>query len=97
MRELYATGQTLSGLTWKHNVQVATVAAVVVTLVVALVVSLAMAVVAAVAVPTVSEVDMKAAGVAAVAPTSMWMTSQPSPLWVKALSASYKYQQTLAV
>ncbi len=71
--------------------------AAVVTSVVALVVSLAMAVVAAVAVPTVSEVDLRVAGVEAVAPTSMWMTNQPSPLWVKLSSASYKYQQTLAV
>jgi len=76
---------------------VATAVAAVVTSVVALVVSLAMAVVAAVAVPTVSEVDLRVAGVEAVAPTSMWMTNQPSPLWVKLSSASYKYQQTLAV
>ncbi len=87
----------LSILTWNHNVQVAMVAAVVVTLVVALVVSPAMAVVAAVAVPTVSEVDLRVAEVEAAAPTSMWMTNQPSPLWVKASSASNKYQQTLAV
>ena len=87
----------LSILTWNHNVQVALVVAAVVTLVVALVVSLAMAVVVAVAVPTVSEVDLKVAGVEAAAPTSMWMTNQPSPLWVKASSTSCKYQQTLAV
>lgn len=87
----------LSILTWNHNVQVAMVAAAVVTLVVALVVSPAMAVVAAVAVPTVSEVDLRVAEVEGAAPTSMWMTNQPSPLWVKASSASNKYQQTLAV
>ena len=87
----------LSILTWNHNVQVAMVAAAVVTLVVALVVSPAMAVVAAVAVPTVSEVDLRVAGVEAAAPTSMWMTNQPSPLWAKASSASNQYQQTLAV
>ena len=75
----------------------ATAVDAVVTSVVALVVSLAMAVVAAVAVPTVSEVDLRVAEVEAAAPTSMWMTNQPSPLWAKASSASNQYQQALAV
>ncbi len=65
-----------------------------VTLVDALVVSLAMAVaVVVVAVPMASGVDMRGAE-EAVAPTSMWMTNQPSPLWA---SAAYRSQQALTI
>ena len=60
------------------------VVAVVVTLVVVPVVSLAMAVAVAVVqdVPMVLPgVALKVAEVVDVAPTSMWMTNPPSPLW----------------
>ena len=73
------------------------VVAGVVTLVGAHVVSLATAVaavVAVVAVPMVSGVVMRVVEEEAVAPTSMWMTSQPSPLWAR---ESHTFQQALTI
>lgn len=65
-----------------------------VTLVGVHVVILATAVAAVVAVPMVSGVDMRVAEEEAVAPTSMWMTSQPSPLWARNL---HTFQQALTI